>query len=576
MTERFSSLGSMHALWSALLIEELVRLGVHDICIAPGSRSTPLTLAAAAHPQITTHLHFDERGLGFLALGLAQGSQRPIAVIVTSGSAVANLLPAVVEARQSAIPLWLLTADRPVELIGCGANQAISQTQIFADYPVHQQLLPVPDHEITPSWLLAKIDQAAFQQQQNPGPVHINCPFREPLYPQEGEQLPDNALRGLDRWLTSSQPWTTYHYHAGPPASSILPDWQETIRYRKGVIIAGRLTRQQDANAILVLAEQTGWPLIADIQSQLRFHPQAITYTDLALHHPQFREELAQAETLLLFGSHLISKRLQQFINQHDWQHCWQIAEQNEQLDNGLPVQQRFVMNAESWCQAHRGATTPNRWSNLSAWDEPLATLITEQLPAWGEAAVCHQLNSLLRGQLFVGNSMPIRLLDMLGTSGTQPTHVYSNRGASGIDGLIATAAGIAKANPSEPTTLLIGDTSTLYDLNSLALLQDLTSPFVLLIINNNGGNIFHMLPVPENNQIRERFYQLPHHLDFSASAKQFGLNYTALHDIPSFKESYLAALQQTGATVLECHVTTGEAAKWLKNIALQIRKLSV
>ena len=131
MTEQWQALGSLHALWSSLIIEELVRLGVCDICIAPGSRSTPLTLAAAANPAITTHLHFDERGLGFLALGLAQGSQRPVAVIVTSGSAVANLLPAVVEARQSGIPLWLLTADRPAELICNVANLAIDQSDIF-------------------------------------------------------------------------------------------------------------------------------------------------------------------------------------------------------------------------------------------------------------------------------------------------------------------------------------------------------------------------------------------------------------------------------------------------------------
>ena len=571
MTEQWQALGSLHALWSSLIIEELVRLGVRDICIAPGSRSTPLTLAAAANPAIRTHLHFDERGLGFLALGLAQGSQRPVAVIVTSGSAVANLLPAVVEARQSGIPLWLLTADRPAELIGNGANQAIDQSAIFSSYPVYQQLLPTPSNDIAPSWVLASVDQAAFQQQQTPGPVHLNCAFREPLYPVEGQQLPAHALRGLSRWFDSNEPWTRY-----TPAQTVCPTdptW-EAVHRSKGLIVVGRLARQEDANAILQLAEQTGWPLIADIQSQLRFHPHAINYADLALHHPEFRAELAHAETLLLFGGRLISKRLQQFLTEHEWQYCWQIDSSAERLDNGLAVQQRFVSAICDWCQAHQLAPSNAAWHQLAALDKKLTALIEQQLPAWGEITLCHQLNAQIDGQLFIGNSMPIRILDMLGTTGSRPSHIYTNRGASGIDGLIATAAGVAKADPTQPTTMLLGDTSALFDLNSLALLRTINSPFVLIIINNDGGNIFHMLPVPEYNQIREHFYQLPHGLNFQASAEQFQLAYAAPTDTTSFQHYYQQALARHSATILECKVAVGEAANWLKELAQRVRDL--
>lgn len=571
MTEQWQKLDSLNALWSMLIIEELARLGVRDICIAPGSRSTPLTLAAAANPAITPHLHFDERGLGFLALGLALGSQRPVAVIVTSGSAVANLLPAVVEARQSGVPLWLLTADRPAELIGCAANQAIDQTGIFSSYPVCQQRLPTPDNDIAPSWLLASVDQAAFQQQLTPGPVHLNCAFREPLYPAADQQLPANALRGLTRWLNSNQPWTSYTPAA--PHCQTTPAW-EKVRHSKGLIVAGRLSQQEDADAILQLAAQTGWPLLADVQSQLRFHPQAITYADLALHHPAFQAELAQAETLLLFGGRLISKRLQQFLTEQEWQCCWQIDASTERLDNGLAIQQRFVTTISHWCQAHRPTEQQPTWHRLAKWDRKLVALLELQLPVWGEITLCHQLNAQTLGQLFIGNSMPIRVLNMLGTPGSQPSHIYTNRGASGIDGLIATAAGVAKADPSQPTTLLLGDTSALFDLNSLALLRSLNTPFVLIIINNDGGNIFHMLPVPEHNQIREQFYQLPHGLDFQASAAQFQLAYAAPTDAASFRFSYQQALTQPHATLLECKVATGDAASWLKRFAQQVRDL--
>ena len=571
MTEQWQALGSLHALWSSLIIEELVRLGVCDICIAPGSRSTPLTLAAAANPAITTHLHFDERGLGFLALGLAQGSQRPVAVIVTSGSAVANLLPAVVEARQSSIPLWLLTADRPAELIGNGANQAIDQSAIFSSYPVYQQLLSTPSDEIAPAWLLASVDQAAFQQQQTPGPVHLNFSFREPLYPVDGQQLPSHALRGLSRWFDSHEPWT--RYSPTQTACPIEPAWED-VCHSKGLIVVGRLTREEDAKAILQLAEQTGWPLLADIQSQLRFHPHAINYADLALHHPDFRAELAQAETLLLFGGRLISKRLQQFLTEQEWQHCWQIDSSAERLDNGLPVQQRFVSTISDWCQAHQFETSNSAWHQLSTWDKKLTALIEQQLPAWGEITLCHQLNAQIKGLLFIGNSMPIRILDMLGTTDSRPAHIYTNRGASGIDGLIATAAGVAKANLTQPTTVLLGDTSALFDLNSLALLRSLNSPFVLIIINNDGGNIFHMLPVPEHNQIREHFYQLPHGLNFQASAEQFQLAYAAPTDATSFRHYYRQALTRHSTTILECKVAVGEAANWLKGLARHVRDL--
>ncbi len=176
--------------WARLIIEELWRLGLRDLCFAPGSRSAPLTLAASQHGQLRCHSHFDERGLGFLALGLAKRSARPVALITTSGTAVANLYPAVVEARQSGIPLIVLSADRPPELIDCGANQAIPQVGIFAGYPVFSQNLPTPTSRISPRFLLGTLDQLWLTLAQNPGPAHLNCPFAEPLYPHQGEPLP--------------------------------------------------------------------------------------------------------------------------------------------------------------------------------------------------------------------------------------------------------------------------------------------------------------------------------------------------------------------------------------------------
>lgn len=209
---------SQHAtfnhVWSSLLLEELFRLGVRDIALAPGSRSAPLTMAAAAHQGFRRHLHFDERGLGFMALGLAKGSNRPVAVIMTSGTAVANLWPAVAEAQLTGVPLIILSADRPHELIDNGANQAIDQQGIFGRYPVYQQNLPSPTPTIPAAFVLSSVDQALAKQALTPGVVHFNCMYPEPLYPGEHYQDFSDYLAPLGDWLGSHKPWNPWQQSA--------------------------------------------------------------------------------------------------------------------------------------------------------------------------------------------------------------------------------------------------------------------------------------------------------------------------------------------------------------------------
>ena len=170
--------------WSKVILETLVRQGVSHVCIAPGSRSTPLTLEAVRLQNagsVTCHTHFDERGLGFFALGIAKATQSPVAIIVTSGTATANLYPAIIEARQTGVNLFVLTADRPPELWECGANQAILQQNMFGQYPVANVNLPKPNSDYSAQWLISLLEQAAFQQKQQGGVVHINVPGAEPL-----------------------------------------------------------------------------------------------------------------------------------------------------------------------------------------------------------------------------------------------------------------------------------------------------------------------------------------------------------------------------------------------------------
>ena len=324
---------NINSIWASVLVEELWRLGIRHFCIAPGSRSAPLTFALAEHERVVRHVHFDERGLGFFALGLAKSSGKPVGVVTTSGTAVANLFPAVIEAYQSGTPLVLMTGDRPPELINCGANQAINQLGIFGSYTGARLDLPTPDRSISLRWLLGAVDQAFARSCAMGLPLHINCMFREPLYPFEKELFPQSDesalsvnsiyLSSVDHWAGHQQAYTEYFL----PETTKLPDskrWQ-TFSDRKGVIIIGRMPVNIDVTVIIALSEQLGWPLIPDIQSQLHAHPSAVNSVDLLMASNSGASLFNEVDSVLQIGGYLVSKRLNQFISKQDWKAYWMI-----------------------------------------------------------------------------------------------------------------------------------------------------------------------------------------------------------------------------------------------------------
>lgn len=225
--------------WAELLLEALTRHGVRHICIAPGSRSTPLTLAAAEHGALICHTHFDERGLGHLALGLAKAAAEPVAVVVTSGTAAANLYPAIVEAGLTGERLIVLTADRPPELIDCGANQAIRQHGLYASHPALALNLPRPTADIPARWLVSTLDSAMAQLTH--GVLHINCPFAEPLYGADDEAAYRDWLTALGDWWRHREPWLREMRRT---TLAQQPDWDEWRR-KRGVVIVGQVGPQQ-------------------------------------------------------------------------------------------------------------------------------------------------------------------------------------------------------------------------------------------------------------------------------------------------------------------------------------------
>ncbi|CAI2470834.1 2-succinyl-5-enolpyruvyl-6-hydroxy-3-cyclohexene-1-carboxylate synthase [Serratia plymuthica] len=545
--------------WAALLLEALARHGVRHVCIAPGSRSTPLTLAAAANRSFICHTHFDERGLGHLALGLAKASREPVAVIVTSGTAAANLYPSLIEAGLTGERLVFLTADRPPELINCGANQAIRQTGLYSSHPALSIELPRPTPDIPASWLASTVDSAMARLQH--GALHINCPFAEPLYGGDEQHYADWSA-ALGDWWQDSLPWLR---EMDPHAVLKQPDWF-SWRQKRGVVVAGRMSAQE-GEQLAQWAATLGWPLIGDVLSQTG---QPLPCADLWLAQPQAQRILQDAQLVVQFGSSLTGKRLLQWQEQCRPQEYWLIDDLPGRLDPAHHRGRRIRSGVAQWLELHPAQPR-------SPWAQELAQLADQALDSvsgylvnrFGEAQLAHRLPELLaeNGQLFLGNSLVVRLIDAL-TRLPAGYPVFSNRGASGIDGLISTAAGVQRAT-AKPTLAVVGDLSALYDLNALALLRQCSAPTVLIVVNNNGGQIFSLLPTPEED--RQRFYCMPQDVDFSHAAAMFQLNYARPENWGQLRQAVEQGWRQGGATLIELQVPPSDGAETLRHLVQQM-----
>lgn len=551
------SISSFNRRWAAVILETLTRHGVRHVCIAPGSRSTPLTLAAADNTAFTCHSHFDERGLGHLALGLAKASSEAVAIIVTSGTAVANLYPAVIEAGLTGEKLVLLTADRPLELIDCGANQAIRQQGIFSHHPAASVNLPRPSQDIPARWLVSVLDSAMSQLAG--GALHVNCPFAEPLY----GTVDDTGLtwqNALGTWWTSGQPWLR---EMRGSATIAQPDWPEWCQ-KRGVVVAGKIS-PSEGERVAAWANMLGWPLIGDVLSQTG---QPLPCADLWL-ADRAASCLQQAEIVIQFGGHLTGKRVLQWQAACEAEEYWLIDPLAGRQDPSHQRGRRLVAEITSWLESHPAHQALSWAPELQALSCATLNRVEAQTVTFGEAQVAQRIGQLLppAGQLFVGNSLVVRLIDALAQlPAAYP--VFSNRGASGIDGLISTAAGVQRAN-GRATLAIIGDLSALYDLNALALLRHQPGPLVLLVVNNNGGQIFSMLPTSVEQ--REHFYTLPQNVNFCHAAAMFGLAYQQPSDWPALQIAVDNAWQQSGTTLIELKVEPTAGVDCLKQLLAQV-----
>jgi 2-succinyl-5-enolpyruvyl-6-hydroxy-3-cyclohexene-1-carboxylate synthase len=549
-TTRLSDLepSNLVNLWAMLVAEELIRLGVNLVCIAPGSRSTPLVAAFAKRPELKKVVCQDERSAGFFALGAARATKNPAVVVVTSGSAVANLLPSVVEASNDHVPVLVFTADRPPELRNVGANQTIDQTKIFGNYVRSFVDVPVPDAKVPLRYLLSTVDQAfRMSTGRSPGPVHLNFMIREPFDIDAGEEWDRSLLDPLERWRESAAPLTSL---VTTEAVAGIMDCAES-----GIIVAGAIRDADTETALLQLAERMKWPIVADVLSNLRFvkSDSVAHFADLAL----LDENLASQapDVVLQFGGRLVSKRLQHYLDKRESRAHILVSDGEERLDPACVATHLVTTNVKTLIdelisspleKGGRGDFGEKTWlENSKLVEQTLLELKVDE--SLTEISVARSLLAKLNSEhfLFCASSMPIRDLNMFGASHPNPPRLYANRGASGIDGIVSTACGVSKALQKKGV-LLTGDLTFLYDTNGLSLLKSLDNPLVTVVVNNQGGGIFTMLDIHRQKEIFTPYFDAEHDVDLSGLCAAYKINFLRVAEMGEWLET-LERIVQTG-----------------------------
>jgi 2-succinyl-5-enolpyruvyl-6-hydroxy-3-cyclohexene-1-carboxylate synthase len=517
--------------------DELARCGLQHACTSPGSRSTPLVLSLVREPRIRCWSHIDERCAGFFALGAAKAGRRPVAVTCTSGTAAANLAPAVIESHEARVPLIVLTADRPPELRDVGAGQTIDQLKLYGD--AAKWFFEVGVHEATPQnmrWIRMLACRAYWTAAQGrPGPVHLNFPFREPL-------VPDGPLPGDASGTPDGAPWI--RIRGEPPAAAPAPALP-----RRGVVVCGRSERDPELGfAVARFAQRADYPLLADPLSGARHGPATIARYDLLLRDDELATRLAP-DLILRVGDLPTSKPLRQWLDRHarvlqialDAEDAWQ--DPASVVAEIVTADPRASLDA--WTTAR--APDPDWLATWRAADDAATAAIEDALRGdeLSEPLVAARLGEWLPSDaaLVVASSMPIRDVELFFPATGHTARVLANRGANGIDGTVSTAFGIAAAGGT-PTVLLIGDVALAHDIGGLLAARRLELPLTIVLLNNDGGGIFHFLPVAGQQDAFEEHVATPHGLDFKDAAQLYGLDYQRPEDVGELE----AAVRQSVA----------------------------
>lgn len=555
-----------NTLYADVFVDELARSGLEAVCIAPGSRSTALTLAFARHAGIRVYTHLDERSAAFFALGLALSTDKPVAVLCTSGTAAANFYPAIIEAHQSRVPMIVITSDRPHELRHSGANQTIDQVKMYGDFVLWavDAALPEADPAALTLRNLRSLANRAYAKANGlrKGAVQINMPFRKPLEPTpvatDRSSAPEDAMSRAE-----AAPFARFAEVAYPLASeATLKDLTQIMaQHPKGLIVCGpRSLPDANPEAMRLLqqiSQHSGYPLLTDAASGLRFDQGIGAYDSFLM------KDLSQVlapELVIRIGDVPTSRWLNEYLDKIEPLYRVHIRPDGEWADDSHRVS-HFIQADLPDLLRRLLQLVPRRheseWmSQFSALESRTWAAIAQgmqELPLFDGAAVYAVAEAIPdEASLFIGNSLSIRHVDQFARPQGKHIVTLANRGASGIDGNISTALGAAAGRPDQPLVMILGDITLYHDMNGLLALHRLGIPATIVLLNNDGGGIFRRLPVRDFEPEFTDLFLTPHGLDFSKVASLYGLTYEHIESVEALRSALSTNIAQRGVSLLE------------------------
>ncbi|MDZ7682555.1 MAG: 2-succinyl-5-enolpyruvyl-6-hydroxy-3-cyclohexene-1-carboxylic-acid synthase [Fodinibius sp.] len=532
--------------WTDTFLRTLQTFGVEHVIISPGSRSTPLTLAAATNDGLQKHVILDERSAAFTALGIGKATNAPAVLICTSGTALANYYPAVIEARQSGVPLILATADRPPHLRATGANQAIDQQKIFGDYPVFYHDVGEPTTANQDLKRLSMLGQQSVTlAREKRGPVHLNFPFRKPLEPEP-------------QWLNTYQPEGSSLEQADTNLTSftLSEEVQQNISTAKRpLIMVGPLAPQDHTKSIGQLASRLGCPILAEPSID---HKNTIPGFAGFLRSQAARNTL-EPDLILRFGFQPTSKSLEWGLNEWEPKHHYHFASTHAWQDATYSGATHIPWMGKALHFEQLSPSPNSKW--LKQWraaEQSFRAFRNNVMEAQSEltdGAIYDHITPQLNNEQFmmVSNSFPARDINLFGRH--QPrTPLYLNRGVSGIDGITSTAIGLSLAL-DQPGVLVTGDLAFLHDTNALLNSDNVTQPLTIIIINNSGGSIFRMLPVEQHKQYFRDYFETPQTANIQQMAGSYDIPYLGIDTLDELEQLSLPSWMSKhySLSIIEC-----------------------
>ncbi len=557
--------------WCDALVELFLACGITHFFVAPGHRCAPIVAAIQKNPKAQIYCGYDERSLGFFALGFSKKSRIPSVVVMTSGTAVANLHPSVAEAYESDIPLIIFSADRPFELRDSAANQTMDQVGIFSSH-VHESLdIPVPDPRADFHKSLGKIEQAIFQAVAQSGPVHINLQLRDPLnnvpHPHEGDfSLASVPKFNSKKFVQNSLPAQDFSY--------------DRLSGKRVLVGLGECAPGPAQEAILSCAEKLNWAIYADVLSNLRFAPKknVLKHFDLALSIAKFNEQF-QPDVILYAGGRLVSKRFWAFVEGTNSE-LLRLMDTPKNYDQSGRFERVFCGPLAKFFEGVEKNVKSGPREFLSAqvlWNEKIATKILGflEIPVHNEAYFACRLLNLTDQDInfFISSSMPIRYIDSLATSVTRRIDTLANRGVNGIDGVISSALGAALVD-NKPMVLLIGDMAFLHDTNGLSFISQVSAPVMVIVLNNAGGGIFHHLEVAKNTELVTPYLDSPHQVSLGHLCRAHGIAHKIVISPKDFDICVREFFSVKKSIVLEVQTDKVENARHFKSFMQSINEI--